>query len=148
VKHTHTLVAALALAVMSLALVACSSSSSDMPLTRAQLIAKADPICRTVVRTVRYYQLTPKKIVSSAPRLADVEEHAYAELSKLTPPVSFVDDWRFIVDGFRESARDFRRLAHLAEPNNENGQFETLYADVRQKAWKARENGFKDCGKY
>ena len=143
----RTLFATLALAA-SLSIGACgSSSSSDKPLTQAQLIAKADPICRTVVNTVRYFQLTPAKIVRFASRLADVEERAYTQLAKLTPPASFAGEWRFIVDGFRESARDFRHLGKVADPN-ETGQFETLYADVRQKAWTARENGFKDCGRY
>lgn len=143
----RSLFSILALAAASLSVGACGSSAPEKPLTQAQLIAKADPICRTVVNTVRYFQLTPAKIVRFASRLADVEERAYTQLSKLTPPVSFAVEWRFIVDGFRESARDFRHLGQVADPK-ETGQFETLYADVRQKAWTARENGFKDCGHY
>jgi hypothetical protein len=145
----RTILAASALAAASLFAAACgSSSSSDKPLSQAQLIAKADPICRTVVRTVRYEQLTPIEIVRFASRLADVEERAYTQLSKLTPPASFADDWQFILDGFRESARDFRGLEHVARPESETGRFEPLYGDVRGKAWTARKNGFKDCGEY
>jgi hypothetical protein len=143
----RTAIISLALAAVSLSAGACGSSSQK-PLTQAQLIAKADPICRTVVRTVRYSELTPTRIVRFATRLADIEERAYTQLSKLTPPTSFADDWQFILDGFRESARDFRRLERIAHPESEASRFETLYGDVRGKAWTARENGFKDCGEY
>lgn len=117
-------------------------------MTRAQLIAKADPICRTVVRTVDYAKLTPAIIVRFASRLANVEERAYTALSRLTPPMSILDDWQFIVDGFRESAKDFRELERTPHPDGERGRFESLYGAVRGKAWTAREDGFKDCGEY
>lgn len=125
----------------------CGDGSSK-PLDRAELIAKADAICRPVVKKIAYHTLTPKIIVQFAQQLADVEEAAYKRLSSLVPPASMVVSWQLIVDGYRESARDFRGLARLTEPQSSPGLFEPLYGDIRKSAWTAKEEGFKDCGEY
>jgi hypothetical protein len=138
--------AALALAATILITSGCGGSTK--PLSREQLIAKADPICRVAVETVSYANITPTKIVHFASRLAAAEQRAYTELARLTPPASIADDWQLILDGFRESARDFRSLAGAAHPGSEGARFESLYGAVRGRAWTAREDGFKDCGKY
>jgi hypothetical protein len=143
---TRTRLTALALAATTLLAPGCGGSSK--PLTRAQLIARADPICRTVVEKVNYGALTPIRIVRFAARLAAIERRAYEQLAQLTPPASLADDWQLIVDGFKESANDFHMLEHAAHPDSEGGRLESLYGAVRGKAWTARGDGFKDCGEY
>jgi hypothetical protein len=144
--HRGALVLAL---LCGLAVIGCGESNRPLkPLGRAQLIAKAEPICRTVVDTIDYSALTQAKIVSLASRLAAVEEHAAQELAKLIPPPSMFAEWQVIVDGFRQSAEQFRLLGRTATANSQGGMFETLYGVSRQRAVSARAAGFKVCGTY
>lgn len=136
------------LALVTVALVASSCGAGSKPLTRAQLIARADPICRVVVREEDYAHIRPARVVRFASRLAAVQQRAYEQLSKLEAPPSLADDWQLILDGFRNSARDFRSLRAVPHPERESSRFEQLYGDVRKKAWLARGDGFKDCGHY
>jgi hypothetical protein len=129
-------------------LAGCGGSSASRQLTMPELIAKADPICRPVIEGVDYAKLTQANIVRNASRLAALEERASAQLAKLTPPPSMADTWQLIVDGFRWSAEEFRKLGKTATANTSGGAFEPLYEAVRKRAWNAYEAGFKDCGTY
>jgi len=85
---TRTLAATAFAAVAFTVAAGCGSSSK--PLTRAELTAKANTICKKV--TVKLQAATKKgvgtvqQIAHLAPELASFEETALVELSKLVPP--------------------------------------------------------------
>jgi hypothetical protein len=141
----RTGLAALVLAAM---LTAFGCGETAKPLTREELIAKADAICRPVIARVDYGKITPARIVRFASQLAAAEERASAQLAKLIPPATMTEEWKQIVHGFQRTAQDFRKLGIPTNAKGEGGVFEPLYEVSRQRAWVARVAGFKDCGQY
>lgn len=93
------------------------TSSAHKPLTRAQLTAKANAICRRVIGEVDWSKVTPQELPRVVSRLAALEEHAAAELNKLVPPASIADEWRLVVDGFRGTGPEFRVIARAVQQN-------------------------------
>ena len=111
---------ALALATTTLAVSGCGSSSK--PLTRAELTAKADAICKTVTaklatRTIK----TRQDIARIAPELAAFEQTALAELGKLVPPAELASDWKQFVAGAQTLADNTSKLGEYAKANNLKG---------------------------
>src|ERR1700722_5724199 len=93
-----TRLASVALATSTLAIMGCGSS--EKPLTRAELTAKANAICKTVTAKLATKTIKSQQdIARIAPDLAGFEETALGELSKLVPPAGLANDWKQFVAG-------------------------------------------------
>lgn len=149
--HAHLTV--LALAAATLVASGCGKSSETGRLTRAELISKADSICRRANAAFDSASLsTPQGLSRSAPRVATVEQQAYADLASLKPPASMNASWKVIVGNYQTVARD---LAELGERAKNNGTLKT-YAPIvieitnaqSARAAAAHTSGLKDCAKF
>src|ERR1700722_8969694 len=95
-----TRLASVALATSTLAIMGCGSS--EKPLTRAELTAKANAICKTVTAKLATKTIKSQQdIARIAPELAGFEQTALGELSKLVPPAGLANDWKQFVAGAR-----------------------------------------------
>jgi hypothetical protein len=142
--------AALALAVTTLT-TASGCGKSSKPLTRAELIAKADDICRRVNGKLKSSNNTINNhadIARIIPRLASFEQTALAELSKLVPPASMADDWKMIIAGAQTLADNTAKLGEYAKANKlkaARGLITSSQKVQHQTLAIAKRDGFKEC---
>jgi hypothetical protein len=138
---------AFALVATTFAAAGCGGSSKPKPLTRAELTAKANAICRRVIAEVDWSKVSPRALPRVVGRLAALEERAAAELDKLTPPASMADTWRFIVNGFRLTGPEFRKIAQIAQ--TVTGPYAVPLSNAQhERALVANIAGIKDCARY
>jgi hypothetical protein len=140
---TLALIVAIAMAALS----GCSGSSTSKPLTRAELTAKANAICRRVIAQVDWSKVTPADLPRTVDRLAALEEQAGHELEKLTPPTSIADEWQLIVDGFKLTGPEFKQIARSAGRVGP-GYAIPLSNAQHERALGANEIGITECAKY
>jgi len=113
----HRSKAAIALTVTALAASGCGSSSK--PLTRAELTAKADAICKTVTAKMASKSAsTEQQIARVASELSSFEQTALADLSKLVPPAELEVDWKRFVSGAQTLAENTAKLGEYAKSKN------------------------------
>lgn len=119
------------------------------PLTRAQLLVKADAICKRVDKQLSGTTIkSEKQLIHYLPRVAGYEQQALVELSKLNPPNRMAEDWKKIVAGAQTIADSTAKLAEAArlkeiktvhEVLSEIGKVQTATTNV------AKRDGFKNC---
>lgn len=148
-ERTH--LAALALAATTLAMSGCGgSSSSAKPLTRAELIAKADVICRRVnVKFASSKVASQQDLARVSSEIASYERQAFAELSKLVPPTSLANDWAQILTVTHTFADNTAKISEYAKSSNvaaERVLFASSQTIRQQMTATARRDGFSDCG--
>lgn len=113
----HRSKAAIALTVSALVTSGCGSSSK--PLTRAELTAKANAICKTVTAKIASKPVkTEQQISRVAAELASFEQAALANLSKLVPPAELETDWKVFVSGAQTLAENTAKLGEYAKTKN------------------------------
>jgi len=134
--------------VVALVASGCGGTSKSKPLSRAELTAKADAICRRVIPAVNWEHVAPGDLPRLVNRLAALEEQAASELNALTPPSSMADEWRLIVDGFRLTGTEFRRIASDVKANLGAYPKLPLSNAQHERALQANIDGIKDCAKY
>jgi hypothetical protein len=128
------------------------------PLTRAQLIAKADAICSRVNAKFASYAsaklpngenlLSAKGLAEATPQLVSAEQSALAELHKLTPPAELTSAWKQMLSGAQTIAVGTTRVGEYAKANNLGGATSVLQsvADAERQAYAAaKEAGLVDC---
>ncbi len=139
--------AALALAATTLAVSGCGSSAK--PLTRAELTAKANAICKTVTAKLAKHTIkTQQDIARVATELASFEQSALTNLSKLVPPAVLADDWKKFVAGAQTLAENTSKIGEYAKANNLNASKSLITSSVatqRQMTAIARRDGLKGC---
>jgi hypothetical protein len=109
--------AAVALTATMLATSGCGSSPK--PLTRAELTAKADSICKTVTAKISSKNIQSQQdLARVAGELASFEQSALANLSKLVPPAELESDWKQFVAGAQTLAENTAKLGEYAKANN------------------------------
>ena len=139
-----------ALVVVAVALSGCGGSSPK-PLTRAELTAKADVICRRVsaklaTKTVKSVQ----DIARTAPELASFEQVALNELSKLVPPADLESDWKKFIAGAQTLAENTAKLGEYAKANNLKGAGSLITSSeaTQQRLLKiVKRDGITECEK-
>jgi hypothetical protein len=140
------------LAVTILPATGCGGSSGSPPLTRSQLIAKADPICARVnAKFKTITDNTQAELADVAPGIAAAEQQAATELANLTPPSSMAKNWTVIVNDFQIVAADVRKLSEDAKANNVKGEtpsIASLTTAQHERAVAAGHSGFKDCANF
>lgn len=145
----RTTIIAAAVAAVTLATSGCGGS--DKPLTRTELVAKAEAICRHAVDTVDWRKATFDQLARLGPRLAAIEEDASSELAHLKPPASLSIDWQILIDNFRVTGEQFRKLAATAKAHGGDASFllEPVLSAMRERAGDARTSGFRgECARY
>jgi hypothetical protein len=96
-----------------------SNTTQTSPLTRTELIAKADAICQRI--STRRNLLKFGRSASLAvilPQLAAYQQALATELSKLTPPTSMTGTWTQILADARTLASSTAELNQYAQTNN------------------------------
>jgi hypothetical protein len=145
---TRTVLTTLALATVLAAASGCGESKG---LSRAELIAKADPICRRTNDKLDSNPLTLQNVARIAPEAAAYEKQSAAELAKLAPPASMARDWKAIVDGFQITGEDLAKVGEYAKVKNLKAAVLSaakLSNAQHDRAVTASRNGFKDCSRY
>ena len=133
----------------------CGSSNE---LSRSELIAKADAICKRVNTAVAEAKLAPQNITQTAPGISTAELQASTELAKLNPPSSMAGNWKVIVAGFHETGLGMQKAAEAAKDSGAKSASPQSKAlreaevvvfkgqQTRQRA--AAQDGFIDCGRF
>lgn len=140
--------AVVVLAAGALAVSGCGSSSAK-PLTRAELKAKANAICKTV--TAKLASKTAKNqqdIARIAPELAGFEQSALIDLGKLIPPAELANDWKQFVAGAQTLAENTAKLGEYAKANNLKAAKALIVSSetVQQRmVATAKRDGIKEC---
>lgn len=154
----------IALAATALAASGCGSSSSSSnggsnnnsgntgaskPLTRAELVAKADAICKSINARLNATGASSNKGGAQVfLRLAAFEQTALAELEKFNPPAVLAGDWRQIVASGRTLAADTAKYSEYTKLKNPTAAQSVVVSGdkIRQQAsTMARSDGFNDC---
>lgn len=150
----------LPLALAAVALIAASGcGGSKGGVSRAELIAKADPICRRANTVVDSAKFNLHNVGQAAPGIIAAERQASAELAKLTPPSSMAADWKVIVDGFRKTSAGMQKVSEAARSAGSNEKALTQSKVFSEGASEfargqhireltAARNGFADCAKF
>jgi hypothetical protein len=144
----RTRLASVALATMTLAVAGCGGSS-EKPLTRAELTAKANAICKTVTTRFASKNISTKQELAKViPELASFEQNALAELSKLIPPAELAGDWKKFVTGAETLAENTSKLGEDAKSKGLKGaggliaQSEAIQQKMREIA---KRDGILGC---
>ncbi|MGN6371440.1 MAG: hypothetical protein ACTHM1_00370 [Solirubrobacteraceae bacterium] len=138
-----------------IAAVAVAGCGGSKELSRSELIAKADPICRHANEALKSSKITPRNLTSVAPPLSVAYEKASSELAKLSPPPSMAADWKVIVDGYRRASVGFQEIGVAAKTSSIAKPSKALIAGEKEqyggqhvRSITALRDGFADCGKY
>jgi hypothetical protein len=138
----------IALAAIVFASSGCGGSSAK-PLTRAELTAKADAICKRVSAKISSRTIkTQQDIARAASELASFEESALTELSKLVPPAELANEWKQFVAGAQALAENTSKLGEYARANNLKGGRSLIASSEaiqQQMVAIAKRNGLKGC---
>ncbi len=135
------------LAATAIVLGGCGGSAA--PLTRAELISKADTICKRVSGKLTTKTITSvKDVARTAPQLAAVEQEALNELSKLEPPASIENDWKTFIAGAQRLAENTSKLGEYAKANTLKGSAGLIASSeqtIKQMTAIARKYGISSC---
>lgn len=145
--HAARLLISGAALVLAIGLAGCGSTQ---PLTRAQLVSKADRICAQVHHKVHAIgpASTPQQLSRLAHKLAGFEQQQIESMRKLKPPASLASDWKQMVEGAQEIAEGTATLStdiqlkkekQVGEALKQIGKVEQRLAPVVAK------DGFTSC---
>ncbi|HTA97592.1 MAG TPA: hypothetical protein VK730_08110 [Solirubrobacteraceae bacterium] len=139
--------AAAALAATTVAVAGCGGSAK--PLTHAELVSKANTICKTVTAKFATKRANSvHDIARVAPELASFEQQALSELSKLVPPADLESDWKQFVAGAELLAENTSRLGEYAKANNlkaASGLIASTARTQHQMQAIAKRDGLTEC---
>jgi hypothetical protein len=139
--------AAIALAATTMAIAGCGGS--EKPLTHAELVRKANAICKTV--TAKFATKSANSvqdIARIAPELASFEQQALSELSKLVPPANLESDWKQFIAGAELLAENTSKLGEYAKTNDlkaAHGVIISSETTQHQMQAIAKRNGLNGC---
>lgn len=147
----QALVVPLVLMTMASVTTGCGGSSESQSLTRAELIAKADTICKNLHAKIHANgSSTSQEIIRKVPQNASYEQTALSELRKLQPPTSIANDWKQILNGNQVLADDTVKLGRTAAEGHIQLAKPLISAAQRvqqQVLLTAKHDGFDDCAK-
>jgi hypothetical protein len=152
---------AISLAVLTVLAVAACGGSGSTTLTRAELVAHADPICKqvSVKRTAANDELRTAGATSTkglallarvAPGIATDEHQAIEKLRSLKAPTALGNDWQQLLAGMQTLADDAAQIG--AEANAKQlKKVEAITSSARalreQLTTIASRDGFTYCGR-
>jgi hypothetical protein len=139
--------AAATLAATTVAIAGCGGSQK--PLTHAELVSKANAICKTVTAKFATKSANSvQQIARIAPELAGFEQKALSELSKLVPPAKLESDWKQFVAGAEMLAENTSKIGEDAKANNLKATGPLIVSSEktqRQMQAIAKRNGLTEC---
>jgi hypothetical protein len=137
-------------AALGTSLLAGGCGGSTKPLTRAQLLSKADATCRRINSELS--AVNAKSSESSAHAisvLVSYEQKGLAELSKLIPPASMASDWKAILAGAQTVANDTLKLLERVNVEKDPKAVHSLLVETSKVQEHVlaitQRDGFKDC---
>jgi|HubBroStandDraft_3_1064219.scaffolds.fasta_scaffold44031_2 hypothetical protein len=137
-----------AFVAIALAAGGCGGSSAK-PLTRAELTAKANAICRTVSAKLATNTIkNAQEMARTAPKLASFEQNALSELSRLVPPAALESDWQAFIAGAQKLAENTAKLGEYAKTKNLRaaGALIAMSENIQQRMLKiVKRDGIRDC---
>jgi hypothetical protein len=96
-----------------------TSAVQGRPLTRRQLIARADAICgKTNTKLSTLSIITKKEFARLLPQVAVYYTTETSELGKLVPPPTMAHAWQQILSGFQQYTTYTNTVAGYARANN------------------------------
>jgi hypothetical protein len=152
---------AIPLAMLAVIALAGCGGSSSKTLTRAELVAHADPICKQVAtrRTTANEQLNKAGATSAkglqllaqvAPGVAAYEHEAIDRLRTLKAPTTLTNDWQQLLAGMQTLADDAAQIGVQAKAKQLK-RVESITKSgrsVREKLTTiATRDGFTYCGR-
>lgn len=148
--------------LLPLVAVVIAGCGSTKTLTRAQLVAKADPICASAsaerakanARLGAATSLAGPKVLATlaetAPTVAAYESQGIAKLRKLNAPASLAHDWQSMLAGLQKLANDTAQLGAYAK-EKDLAEAERLLASSKSTRKQllviAVRDGFTNCGR-
>jgi len=123
--------------------------ATGRPLTRAELIAKADPICKrmnTKVFGIRVKSIS--EFASVTPQMAIYINTASADLGKLVSPARMTRDWARIVNGLQLYGEYVSKIGQYAQANDISAarqQYATAQNILVQMNTIGKNDGFIQC---
>ena len=129
------------------------SAARGKPLTRPELIAEANAICRRITAKLNSTTVgSQQETATILPQIAAYEHAAFAELHRLTPPASLGGDWQKVVASIRMLADNTATLAGYASSSSrtnfvkaERALSYSNFATRRPLLAIAAHDGFSDC---
>lgn len=111
---------------ISLALAGCGSSAQ--PLTRKQLVAKANAVCSTLHKKMKTVgpANTPEELSRVARKLAGYEQQQIEAMRKLVPPKQLASDWKQMIEGAEELSESVATLSSALEAKKKKQATEAL----------------------
>jgi ABC-type enterochelin transport system substrate-binding protein len=149
------------IAALAAILLAACGSSSHSTLTRAELVAQADPICKQVAVSRKAANDALSKVGSStskelrllarvAPGVATLELQAVERLRSLKPQSSLSHEWQQLLDGMHQLASDAVTIGADAKANKLKSieSITSAGKKLRERLTTiASRNGFTYCGR-
>ncbi|HEX4114307.1 MAG TPA: hypothetical protein VHY18_00345 [Solirubrobacteraceae bacterium] len=139
--------AAATLAAITMAITGCGGSTK--PLTHAELVSKANAICKSVTAKFASKSVgSLQSVARIAPELASYEQTTLSELSKVVPPVDLENDWKQFVAGAETLAENLSKLGEYAKTNNLKaaaGVFTSSEKTQREMRAIAKRTGLTEC---
>lgn len=144
-----------ALALAAIVLTTAAGCGGSKGLSRSELIAKANPLCRRANEALDSSKLNPSNIAQVAPAVAVTVQQVSAELAKLTPPESMASDWKVMVDSVRRAGVGLGKLAQaaktssLAKPSQAYIEGEKEFSSGQSdRSQIAQHNGVSECATF
>jgi hypothetical protein len=148
---THTVVATAATTTANSSTVPTAGEkvAAGKPLTRAELVARANAICGSTHTKLSAISVkTGEQFTRVLPQIAIYDSVEFKELRKLTPPASMAHEWARIVGGVHLYSEYVNRIANYAQANNSTSAaplFRAANALHRQLVALAAHNGIRHC---
>jgi hypothetical protein len=134
------------------ALESSASVKKTSPLTRTQLIARADAICGRISTKRNLLKFgVAGSLVVILPQLTAYERELFVELSRLTPPSSMASGWDQIVADAHTLDDSTAELNRDAQTNHTKGaqSLFAIFARARQQLQStAKRSGLAVCARY
>jgi hypothetical protein len=127
-------------------------SASGKPLTRAQLIAAGEAICKSAnTKRQAVSVITKKDLGRVVPEIAIYDTTEANELSQLVPPASMAGIWSQILRDFQAYGQEVSMMGQYAQANNTVAfrrlyeKSELLHEKLHEVAARA---GFNHCARF
>jgi hypothetical protein len=124
--------------------------STTPPLTKAELIAKADPICALLTARRDANKVRSKQdYIRTIGELSPYEQQTISELSALTPPASLAAVWSEILASYKTIHASLATIAQKLAANEEAAASSLFKKSTQLHEHTfalARSHGFKECG--
>jgi hypothetical protein len=125
-------------------------AASRAPLSRAQLIGRADAICRRVNLKRASIRLETRRDYAQLLPLATYERTALEQMQGLTPPAVMAASWKKILAGTLTAVDSIDAIAQagLANERNEMERQSRIGGKALLKTYAlAKHEGFRDCAR-